>query len=358
MSLYRRTIRPLLFSFDPETTHDALFNLMQLACIPGVSAALQRLYAVSDPRLVVDLLGLSFKNPVGLAAGFDKNCRAVGFLSALGFGHLEIGTITARSQPGNDRPRIFRFVGDQVLINRMGFPSAGAAIVAPRLQAAFQQSDRPILGANIGKTKAVPVDQANEDYLACFRLIRDYADYYVLNVSSPNTPDLRKLQEPKRLLGLYRAVQQENIENKPLLIKIAPDLNQAELSVIIDVAKEAGVSGIIATNTTFSRTGMSEATAEQGGMSGRLLHNQAVEVVRYLYNRTAGTIPIVGVGGIFSGPDALRMIEAGASLIQVYTGLIYEGPAIVKEINRYLLETITVRRIENITQLVGVSSGG
>lgn len=338
--IYRRFIRPVLFRWDSEKVHHAACRLGRL---PGAPAFCRAVIAPRpDPRLAVSAFGLTFPSPVGLAAGFDKNAEIVPTLAALGFGHIEVGSITALPQSGNPRPRIFRFPESEALVNRMGFPSAGVELVAPRLEEIYGKL-QTIVGVNIGKTKVVPIDAAAEDYRATFRRVQRCADYFVLNVSSPNTPELRKLQERARLTELLRDVQRENTAAKPLLVKIAPDLSWAEIDDVLECCFDAGIAGIIATNTTFSREGLAPPTNEVGGMSGAPLHARAVEVVRYIYSRTSGRLPIIGVGGISSGNEVIDFLTAGATLVQLYTGLIYRGPGIVRaihaELGRYLAQT-------------------
>jgi dihydroorotate dehydrogenase len=287
---------------------------------------------------------------VGLAAGFDKNAEIVPTLAALGFGHIEVGSITAEPQPGNPRPRIFRFPQSAALVNRMGFPSTGVAAVAPRLARVFGSVDA-ILGVNIGKTKIVPIDQALADYRATFAQVRDYADYFVLNVSSPNTPELRKLQERSRLTELLRGIQVENVARKPLLVKIAPDLTWPEIDDVLTCCFDADVAGIIATNTTFSREGLVPPTDEAGGMSGAPLHRRAVEVVRYIHGHTGGRLPIIGVGGVATASDVVDFLNAGAVLVQLYTALVYAGPGIVRAIHADLSRYLAREGLRSVAEI-------
>jgi dihydroorotate dehydrogenase len=345
--IYRALLRPLIFRFDSETVHHLALSAGGL---PGVSALCRALYRHEDPALRTEICGLSFSSPVGLAAGFDKHCEIVPTLDALGFSHIEVGSITAEPQEGNPRPRIFRLPTDQALINRMGFPSDGVDVLAPRLRKVFGTT-RAILGVNIGKTKIVPIDSALVDYVATFSRVRDYADYFVLNVSSPNTPELRKLQERDRLAALLNGVQEHNTARKPLFVKIAPDLTWSEIDDVLLSCSDAGVSGIIATNTTFSREGLKRPIEETGGLSGAPLHQRAVEVVRYIAARTEGKLPIIGVGGVFSASDVIDFLHAGAALVQLYTGLVYRGPAIVREINRGLSRYLAHEGLKSITEI-------
>jgi len=345
--IYRSLIRPLLFQFDSETVHHVALTF---GALPAVAPLCRSLYAYEDPRLRVEAFGLTFASPLGLAAGFDKHCEIVPTLAALGFGHIEVGSITAEPQSGNPRPRIFRFPADRALINRMGFPSDGVAVLAPRLREVYHAVDT-VLGVNIGKTKIVPIDEALADYQATFSRVREFAEYFVLNVSSPNTPELRKLQERGRLTALLRGIQDINPAKKPLLVKIAPDLSWSEIDDILLCCSDAAVSGIIATNTTFAREGLSVATKEQGGLSGAPLHARAVEVVRYIATHTEGRLPIVGVGGIFSSRDVLDFLFAGATLVQLYTALIYRGPGVVAAINRGLSDYLTQEGLQSIAEI-------
>ena len=346
--MYKRLILPLLFRFDAETIHHVVTSLLKFAfSIPGVSALSRRWYVVDDRRLERTVFGLTFPNPVGMAAGFDKNAELVRELSDLGFGFVEIGTVTPRPQPGNPRPRLFRLKADGGLINRMGFNNKGAGPAAERLRSfARNRADRRvIIGGNIGKNKDTPNENALSDYLASFRDLFDAVDYFVVNVSSPNTPGLRDLQEREPLTRLLTALQTENNQRplpKPILLKIAPDLTNGQLDDIIAIVADTGIAGVIATNTTISRAGLSTdaATVETmgaGGVSGQPLRERATEVIRYLYQQSGGAFPIVGVGGIASPADALEKLQAGASLIQVYTSFIYEGPGLARTINQSLL---------------------
>jgi dihydroorotate dehydrogenase len=331
-----RQIRKLLFTQDSEAIHHSALKLAALAEFPLFRKTLELIFLVQDKRLERQCAGLTFANPIGLAAGFDKNAQAIDFFSALGFGHLELGTVTAQPQPGNPKPRIFRLPQDQALINRMGFPSEGAQVVSQRLAARPRVKGDPIIGINIGKTKAVAIDDAASDYCASFSLLAPYADYVTLNVSSPNTPELRKLQEPERLRALFGAIRSINLRGLPLFVKIAPDLSDLELDEVLDVALSSQASGIIATNTTFSRDCLQTATTEVGGLSGAPLTLKSRTIVAKLVSRLNGALPVIGVGGIMSADDAQRMLDAGAKLIQVYTGLVYAGPAFISTINKVL----------------------
>ena len=334
-------LRPLLFTLDPERAHTlSIAALEALGHMPRGLARVARRYAIHDPRLAQDFWGLHFANPVGLAAGYDKDARATVALPALGFGFIEIGTVTPRPQPGNPRPRIFRYPVQQAVINRMGFPGEGAAAVARRL-AALPGHPVPI-GINLGKNKDTPLEQAQDDYIAALELLFPYGDYLCVNVSSPNTPGLRLLQGEEALRGLLNAVAAANqrlaLQHQrpplPLLLKIAPDLDNDNLDAIASLALGTAplVHGFIATNTTIERLASQPGLSESGGLSGAPLLEQSNAVIAQLYRATQGQVPIIGVGGILSAADAYAKIRAGASLLQVYSGLIFRGPGLVREI--------------------------
>lgn len=331
--------RPLLFLVDPETIHSLVFRMLRL---PGLKAILKTVYQIQNPRLEKKLLGLTFKNPVGLAAGFDKDARHVDSLAALGFGFIEIGTLTPKAQPGNDRPRLFRLPKDRALINRMGFNNEGALAAVERLKKVKQSI---IIGGNIGKNKVTPNESAEDDYILCFNALYEHVDYFVVNVSSPNTPGLRELQEKAPLQRLLRKVKELSLTKsqvKPVLLKIAPDLTTGQLDDIVEILKSTGIDGVIATNTTISRDGLATGSEElghigAGGLSGKPLTKRATEVIRYLREKLGEDYPIIGVGGIMSAEDALEKLQAGADLVQLYTGFIYEGPGLIKQINEKLL---------------------
>lgn len=335
--MYKCLVRPLFFSMQPETAHDVMRAFSRCANVSMVSRLLDRCQGSRDPRLSVSLAGLQFSNPVGLAAGLDKNAELLGLWSGLGFGHIELGTVTARPQPGNPKPRIFRFAADRALVNRMGFPSEGADEVALRLASMRTKLKAlPPIGINIGKSKVTEIDDAIEDYLYSFRKLAPLAEYVTVNVSSPNTPGLRQLQERERLTALLVALQEANTERKPLFVKVAPDLALPAIEEVIDCCHAAGVSGLIATNTTLSRDGLSVATDEAGGLSGEPLRQKALDIVRFIGSRIEGKMALIGVGGVSEYTQVLDMLAAGASAVQVYTGLIYEGPGIVRAITRDL----------------------
>lgn len=300
-------------------------------------------FCIEDKSLEREVFGLKFKNPVGLAAGFDKNAEYVNEFANLGFGFIEIGTVTPRPQPGNEQPRMFRLPKDGALINRMGFNNQGVDVAAMRLKY-FTNRNGLLIGGNIGKNKDTPNQEAVKDYLICFDALFDVVDYFVVNVSSPNTPGLRDLQEKGPLTHILKSLQERNSQKetgKPILLKIAPDLTNSQLDDIVEIVKETKIAGIIATNTTVSREGLvseESLTQEAGGVSGKPLANRSTEVIHYLYKASQGAFPIIGVGGIYSAEEALSKMQAGASLVQVYTGMIYEGPSLVKKICKKLLK--------------------
>jgi dihydroorotate dehydrogenase len=339
--MYKLLIRPILFCFDPEKVHYFTFSLIRfLSKIPGISKLFQLLYVVNDKRLETEVFGLKFKNPVGLAAGFDKDAVLYKELSNFGFGFIEIGTLTPKGQVGNPKKRLFRLKEDQAIINRMGFNNGGVHEAVECLK----KNTNVLIGGNIGKNKITPNDSAVEDYLICFDVLYDYVDYFVVNVSSPNTPNLRELQEKEPLTQLLQTLQNKNLtrpKSKPILLKIAPDLTDTQLLDIIDIVKSTKIAGVIATNTTISREGLqSENKSETGGISGKPLTKRSTEIIRFLSEKSNKAFPIIGVGGVHSPDDAIEKLEAGACLIQLYTGFIYEGPALVKAINKKILQKI------------------
>lgn len=336
--MYKQLIRPLFFCFDPEKIHHFTFSLVRVTSkIPGFSAIYKSLYLVDDKRLEREVFGLKFKNPVGLAAGFDKDAKLYKELSNFGFGFIEIGTLTPKGQDGNPKKRLFRLKEDSAIINRMGFNNGGVMEAVERLKS----NPGVLIGGNIGKNKVTPNEEATSDYEICFDALYDYVDYFVVNVSSPNTPNLRELQDKEPLTQLLQTLQNKNLakpKQKPILLKIAPDLTDDQLFDIIDIVKETKIAGVIATNTTISREGLqSENKSETGGLSGKPLTKRSTEVIRFLSEKSNKAFPIIGVGGIHSADDAIEKLEAGASLVQLYTGFIYEGPALVKAINQKIL---------------------
>ncbi|MEZ4776658.1 MAG: quinone-dependent dihydroorotate dehydrogenase [Bacteroidia bacterium] len=337
--MYRQIIRPLLFQFDPERIHHATLRMLRgVLSLPLAGFAFDFKFNLQDQRLEKKLWGLTFKNPVGLAAGFDKDGVLADLWKHLGFGFAELGTVTPRPQPGNPRQRLFRLPADQAIINRMGFNNAGVAAMAKRLSK-LDKGDL-IIGANIGKNKDTPNENAVDDYLYCFEQLFDYVDYFVVNVSSPNTPGLRSLQEKEPLTRLLGTIQENNYArntSRPLLLKIAPDLSDEQLNDVIEVAAATRLDGLIATNTTISREGLitPEPILQQignGGLSGAPLTARAGDITRYLHAKTRGTIPLIGVGGIMNPTQAKERLSDGASLIQLYSGFIYEGPGFVRNI--------------------------
>ena len=339
-----KIIRPLLFLVDPEKIHTLIFGVLRvIARLPGGQSLLRLFFQYEDPLLHRKLLGLTFRNPVGIAAGFDKDAKLISALSCLGFGFIEIGTLTPMAQPGNDKPRLFRLPADGALINRMGFNNEGVLAAVERLK---KRRSSVIIGGNIGKNKSTPNASAHDDYIFCFNALYEHVDYFVVNVSSPNTPGLRELQEKeplKRLLATVKDLARTKPAVKPVLLKIAPDLTSDQLDDIISILKETEVDGVIATNTTVSRDELHThsraiAHAGAGGLSGRPLTKRSTEVIRYLRAALGKSFPIIGVGGIMSPEDALEKLEAGADLIQVYTGFIYEGPAFAKRLNKAIVK--------------------
>jgi dihydroorotate dehydrogenase len=337
--MYKLLIRPILFWFDPEEVHHFSFSFIKfISKIPFIPSILKSIYEVKDTRLERKVFGLKFKNPVGLAAGFDKDAKCYKELSNFGFGFIEIGTLTPKPQDGNPKKRLFRLKEDSGIINRMGFNNGGVDAAVLRLM----QNNGVLIGGNIGKNKVTPNENATSDYLLCFDALFDYVDYFVVNVSSPNTPNLRELQEKQPLTNLLQDLQNSNSKKqfpKPILLKIAPDLTNEQLLDIIDIVKTTKIAGVIATNTTISRENLqSDNKTETGGLSGKPLTNRSTEVIRFLSEKSNKAFPIIGVGGIHSAEDAIEKLEAGACLLQLYTGFIYEGPKLVKEINKAILK--------------------
>lgn len=337
--MYKSLLRPLLFKFDPEEVHHFTFSLIKATQkVPGMRSLIQSIYQVNDKRLEREVFGLKFKNPVGLAAGLDKDAKIYNELDAFGFGFIEIGTITPKPQDGNPKKRLFRLKEDQGIINRMGFNNGGIELAVQRLK----KNKGVLIGGNIGKNKVTPNEEAVNDYTICFEALYSYVDYFVVNVSSPNTPNLRALQDKEPLMELLSTLQSKNLlkpKAKPILLKIAPDLTDDQLLDIIDIVNETKIAGVIATNTTISREGLISANkSEVGGLSGKPLKDRSTEVIRFLSQKSNKSFPIIGVGGIHSAKDALEKLDAGADLIQIYTGFIYEGPGLIKEINQALLK--------------------
>ena len=375
MDLYQRALRPLLFNtlkVDPETAHNQALKWLETVDQSRRSPVgrwlvqqCQNNFTVRDPRLSQTLWGLTFANPMGLAAGFDKNGQAAGLWSDLGFGFAEMGTVTAQGQPGNPQPRLFRLPQDQAALNRMGFNNQGSDQLQHRLaqHPHTLKGDWPYpLGINLGKSKVTPLEDAAADYTLSFQRLKDLGDYFVVNVSSPNTPGLRSLQATDELSKILDALKTANTAQKPLLVKIAPDLADDDILAIVALAHQFELSGLIATNTTIRRdhliTQTLDATGtavadEPGGISGAPVRSRSTAVIRLIYEATQGQLPIIGVGGIFTAADAWEKITAGASLIQVYTGWIYEGPWMVKRILQGLIDRLEAENIETLSQAIG-----
>jgi dihydroorotate dehydrogenase len=364
--LYKSFLRPLLFHKDPEESHEMILAL--LAKAESFSGILEKIYNVDDARLRVKIGSLNLSNPVGLAGGFDKNAVAPRTIASFGFGFMEIGAITAQAQPGNPKPRLYRLPEDCALINRLGFNNQGAEAIAAKLERMRARGALPKipLGMNIGRTKIVETKDAVADFLACFERLHPYGDFFTLNVSSPNTPNLRDLQEKHLLRDLLAAVQEKNrelagrgkIEPKPVFVKIAPDMEFSQVDEIVEVVKSAQLTGIVATNATaFMREHLKSAYGpEPGGLSGRPITAKVTSFVSHIYKATDGRLPIIGVGGIFNAKDAYDKIKAGASAVQIYTGWIYEGPGAVKRINQGLLRLLDRDGLKHISEAVGVAA--
>lgn len=343
--MYRILLRPLLFSLDAEKAHHFTFFVVNFLSKIGFSSVFRSVYKIEDKRLEKEVFGIKFKNPVGLAAGFDKDAKLFNELSNFGFGFIEIGTLTPKPQAGNPKKRLFRLKADQAIINRMGFNNSGVFDAVERLKKAHNV----LIGGNIGKNKVTPNVEAVKDYLICFDALFDYVDYFVVNVSSPNTPGLRELQDKEPLTALLLELKRENEKcskrnhgkGKPILLKIAPDLTNDQLLDIIEIVKVTEIDGVIATNTTIERRNLKSDlvfSVEKGGLSGKPLASRSTEVIRFLSEKSNKAFPIIGVGGIHSAEDALEKLAAGADLIQLYTGFIYEGPSLVKRINKAILK--------------------
>ena len=393
MDIYQLAIRPILFSgldADPESLHQQTLRVLSWLDqsysfqANWIKAQFQQSFSVQDPRLEQILWGLKFNNPVGLAAGFDKDAVAAGIWRFMGFGFTELGTVTFHPQPGNPRPRLFRLPNDQAALNRMGFNNQGAEAMAKRLQTRLVAGDLVEargrqekshlagstqhcfpLGINLGKSKITPLEEAATDYLNSFNLLKNLGDYFVVNVSSPNTPGLRSLQSSEQLAVILDTLQQENQGQKPILVKIAPDLELDAIADVLTIAQRYNLAGIIATNTTISRENLNtqvlKATGknvreEAGGISGLPLRDRSTEVIRFIWQQTQGKLPIIGVGGIFTPEDAWQKITAGASLIQLYTGWIYQGPWMVRRIMAGLLQKLEEHKLASISEAIGLDT--
>lgn len=344
MTIYKKIFRPLLFSFAPEGIHSIVSKTLEVSFhIPGFPKLLHRYTTVQDKSLEKTVFGLTFENPVGIAAGFDKNATLYNYLGKMGFGFVEVGTITPKPQPGNPKPRLFRITKDKALINRMGFNNDGVKAAKKHLQ---NKKTEALIGGNLGKNTLTPNNQAVNDYALLFEELFDVVDYFVVNVSCPNISDLRELQDQSALFEILNRLQFINSQKekrKPILLKVSPDLNNNQLDEVIDIVKQTHIDGVVAVNTTITRNNLTTSTEKinkigKGGLSGKPIYNRAVEVVRYLSENSHHSFPIIGVGGIFTPEDAINMLKAGADLIQVYTGFIYEGPLIARRINKALIK--------------------
>lgn len=327
---------------NPENIHKIVFSGLKLSSVVGLSPVVRKAFSISDKRLEREVFGIKFPNPVGLAAGLDKNAEAYKSLANLGFGFIEVGTVTPKPQPGNSKPRLFRLVKDSAIINRMGFNNNGVGEMLKRLK---RRNKNIIIGGNIGKNTATPNEEAINDYEYCFNELFDYVDYFVVNVSCPNVSDLRKLQDKDSLTAILMRLQTINNDKskrKPILLKISPDLNNEQLDDVISIVKNTQIDGLVATNTTVTRNGLSYSQKHvedigNGGLSGKPITDRSTEIINYLVEKSNNEIPIIGVGGIMSGKDAIDKLKAGAKLVQIYTGFIYEGPGLIKEINKSIL---------------------
>ncbi len=350
--IYEKLIRPVLFNISPETAHELGIESLKI----GLSAEFAQKFAAkrfgSESFGELERFGLKFKNPLGIAAGFDKNGVVVNQLAALGFGFVEVGTVTFNPQKGNEKPRLFRLPEDKALINRLGFNNEGTAKVVERLK---KIKPNCVLGVNIGKNKDVPNDEAIENYLQSFDLAHEVADYIAVNVSSPNTPNLRELQKAENLEELLGELQKRNRElsAKPLLVKIAPDLSESEIEAITDIALKLNLAGIIATNTTIARENLKTKISETGGLSGKPLHEKSNDVIKKIYQYSNGKLPIIGVGGIFTAADAFAKLACGASLLQAYTGFVYQGFGFARQINSGLIRILKERGFASLDEAVG-----
>lgn len=344
--MYKLLVKPFLFLFNPERAHHLTFSLIKFFLAPDLMKRIvSYMYVVNSPKLEREVAGMKFPNPVGLAAGLDKDAKVTDEFACLGFGFVEIGTVTPKGQPGNDKPRAFRLPKDAALINRMGFNNEGAAAAANRLR--NRKNKKLIIGGNIGKNKITPNEEAVNDYLICFNELFDVVDYFVVNVSSPNTPNLRALQDKEPLQRLLQTLVNENKKKplqKPIFLKIAPDLADEQLNDIVEIVHNTNIAGVVATNTTISREGLLTSEREvnemgAGGLSGRPVTKRSTEIIKFLRSKLDRRYFIMGVGGIHSSADAIEKLNAGADVIQLYTGFIYEGPALVKAINKKLLSS-------------------
>jgi dihydroorotate dehydrogenase len=375
LDIYQLALRPLLFSVlkaDPEAVHKQSLDLLHAIDSTPTSpltkltkASFQQYFCREQPQLAQSLFGLNFANPVGLAAGFDKDGIAAGMWQYLGFGFAELGTVTYHPQPGNEPPRLFRLPQDRAALNRMGFNNLGSAAMAEALQQRHRDDFSIPIGINLGKSKITPLEEAAQDYLGSFKRLQDLGDYFVINVSSPNTPNLRDLQAIEPLRIIFDTLQQENQGHKPILVKIAPDLAWEDIAAVVELSQTYQLAGIIATNTTIDRSQLTtkivaatgkKVTEEAGGISGAPVRQKSTEVIRFIHQQTGGSLPIIGVGGIFTADDAWEKITAGASLIQVYTGWTYNGPWMVDRILTGLLAKLESRGLASISAAVGIGN--
>ncbi len=375
MDIYQVALRPLLFNLikaDPENLHSKTIRTLEWLGNSGsrppgslVKSRLQQSFCLRDSRLEQSLFGLQFPNPVGLAAGFDKDGVAIPMWSSLGFGFAEVGTVTSLAQPGNPRPRLFRLPNDEAALNRMGFNNFGADAMAALLARTSKPEPLIPIGINLGKSKVTPLEEAAKDYRHSFSLLKNYGDYFVVNVSSPNTPGLRKLQDAAMLSSILDALHEENHLQKPIFVKISPDLEPEAIAEIVSLAQTYKLAGIIATNTTIKREGLNtqilaqtgrSLSEEAGGISGKPVRERSTEIIRYIWQQSQGQIPIIGVGGIFTAEDAWDKITAGACLVQIYTGWVYQGPGIIRRILQGLLLKLSENKLNNISQAVGLAN--
>ena len=339
--MYKKLLKPILFCIDPERVHDITFFFINLIFkIPFVSSLISKIYSLKNPILETEIFGIKFPNPIGLAAGFDKNAKLYNEFSNFGFGFIEIGTVTPLPQEGNQKKRLFRLVSDDAIINRMGFNNIGVNKVVERLN----YNKGVIVGGNIGKNKITDINNSIQDYLICFEKLYPYVNYFAINISSPNTEKLRDLQQRDLLKNLLETIQKKNklySFPKPILLKISPDLSEDQLIDVIEVIRETSIDGIIATNTTLSRDNLSSSkdlANQKGGLSGRPISEKSTNIIKFLHEKSNGSIPIIGVGGIMNPDDAIEKIKAGATLIQLYSGFVYSGPSIVKKINNAIID--------------------
>ena len=352
--LYKRFVRPNFFQHDPEETHNLVINQLAWAARRRWALGLAGCF-LRGPRLPIELFGLTFPNPLGLAAGMDKGGSAIPAWAALGLGFSELGGVTRHGQPGNPQPRMFRVVEDEALINRMGFNNPGADAMAGRLRDWHDSGAWPShpVGVNLGKSKVTPLADAPADYRYSFELLKNLADFFVVNVSSPNTPNLRQLQDKSALAEILGALQEANDSHRPILVKVAPDLGFGALDQILELVEPHNLAGLVATNTTIARPAQTGIYAETGGLSGRPLAKRSTEVIRHLYQQSGGRVPLIGVGGIFNANDAWEKITAGASLLQIYSGLVYEGPQITRIILKGLTKRLAREGFTELSQAVG-----